>query len=403
MSAPAPGPEAGQQQHTGLGRLQLLLLLSGRGLRELFLVAQLLERVLLLSRLRCVLLLERLHRGRVLLALRIHLARQTLHRCRATGERGASDPHEDEDGVTPGARSRAPAASSEWAPTVVALLLQRFLRGLAFGQLCDRPAPTRGQPRFASGTRFRGVGRRARPGPGQAPAAHLGLQLRDALLEGVDAADELADLLFAGQHDPDELSMGDRAPRPRARYPERGRRIRHTAVGRGALSRGAARWQTALNKTAVKAKFRRAWPLRMARVETNWRQLRFSASRTTARARSSSLSAGAGRKAATWAPIVGAIRECPHRRTARHEPGPRRGGTAHAQASAASTSEWSTSLGAIWPMSTMNAVPSFRSVAKLEMVWLWVAWRNTSVKLTTGMTLLSIRCRSTMPGPTEGS
>ena len=37
------------------------------------------------------------------------------------------------------------------------------------------------------------------------------------------------------------------------------------------------------------------------------------------------------------------------------------------------------------------------------MIRLWAACRNTSVSRTTGTTPLSIRCRSTMPGPTDGN
>ena len=55
---------------------------------------------------------------------------------------------------------------------------------------------------------------------------------------------------------------------------------------------------------------------------------------------------------------------------------PSLGGRSYALARAASTREWSTSLGAIWRIRMMKASPSLRSPAKLEICDGWPAWRR---------------------------
>ena len=68
-------------RRTSLGRKELLLLLCDVRLSELLVVTKGLHRRLLLVHLLHVLLMEGLHLGGVLLALRVQLLRQPLHRC----------------------------------------------------------------------------------------------------------------------------------------------------------------------------------------------------------------------------------------------------------------------------------------------------------------------------------
>jgi len=172
---------------------------------------------------------------------------------------------------------RGRGASSE--RTIVLLLLQQLLGALALCQLVTDTA--------SDGTFHGSVSGGMTGWARQIRMSYGGLQLPHAPLQLVDPVGQLANLLLAREDDADVLHMHSSRPHEK-----------DSAVSAQHLQPipGRRGGHTLLNRTAVNARLRRELLASRPRVEMNWRQLRCSASRTTARARSSALSPSAGRQ-----------------------------------------------------------------------------------------------------------